>query len=262
MKPTLPIRLFLSTILLLMALTVGQSPLRVLAAPLSAVTVQKIAIPSYFYPGTAWTRLEGSAPTVGIALINPDSGPGAAKDPAYTAEIVRAHAKGIKILGYVHTSYGARAAAAVKAEINRYYSWYSIDGIFFDEASTSCTKKPYYQALYSFVKAKGGLARVIINPGTNIPECYITTADIIVNFEDNYNAYINWKLSGWETKYPANRFWHLIIATPQSKLTNAIALSKNRNAGWVYATPDVLDNPWDTLPPGPYWLSELNLVKQ
>ena len=262
MKHPLLFRLVLTISILLMAFTVGQSPLQVRAAPLSVVTNQKIAIPSYFYPDAAWTRLEASAPTVGIAIINPNSGPGTSKDPTYAAEIARAHAKGIKIIGYVHTSYGARAGTSVKAEVNQYYSWYHVDGIFFDEASTSCAKKTYYQALYNFVKTKSSVAKVIINPGTNTPECYITTADIIVNFEDNYSAYLVWKLSGWETKYPASRFWHLVIATPQSKLANAIALSKRRNAGWVYATPDVLNNPWDTLPPGPYWTSELNLVKQ
>lgn len=264
MKPTLSIRLFLMTALLLMAFAFGQSPLRVLAAPSAAVTSQKIAIPSYFYPGPVWTRLEYSAPTVGMALINPNSGPGTSRDAAYAAEIARAHAKGIKVLGYVHTSNGARALAAVKNEINQYYAWYgSLDGIFFDEANlNTCAKQPYYLNLRNYVKAKGGLARVIINPGTNIPECYMTTADVIVNFEDSYSNYVNWRPSGWEIKYPASRFWHLVIATPQTKLATAVALSRNRNAGWIYVTPDVLDNPWDTLPVSAYWLSELNLVKQ
>ncbi len=262
MKRTRRIPLLLTIPILLVVFAFGPSPRSVLAAPLSIVSGQKIAIPSYFYPGTAWTRLENSAPTVGIAIINPDSGPGASPDPRYIAEIGRAHARGLIVLGYVHTSYGARNAAVVKREVNRYYAWYGIDGIFFDEASTSCARKNYYQALYNFVKTKGGAAQVVINPGINTPECYITTADIIVNFEDSYSAYVHWSLSGWEIKYPASRFWHLVIGTPRARLANAIALSKKRNAGWVYVTPDVLDNPWDTLPSSAYWTAELNLVNQ
>jgi hypothetical protein len=259
MKPIPHFRFLLVSIFLLTVF--GFSPLPALAAP-AALPSQKIAIPSYFYPGALWTKLENGAPTVGLAIINPNSGPGASRDSAYAAEIQRAHAKGILVLGYVHTSYGARAIATVEAEINKYYSWYGINGIFFDEASTNCTQKPYYQTLHNYVKAKNAAAKVVINPGTNIPECYITTADIIVNFEDTYSAYVHWQPSGWEVKYAASRFWHLVIATPQSKLADAITRSKNRHAGWVYVTPDALPNPWDSLPPSTYWTSELNLAKQ
>lgn len=262
MKLTLRFHRFLVIALLLTVLTLGLGPQKALAAPAEAVANQKIAVPSYFYPGALWTKLENSAPTVGLAIINPNSGPGSSRDANYAAEITRAHAKGIKVIGYVHTSYGARSGPVVKAEINQYYTWYNVDGIFFDEASTDCAKKNYYLALYNFVKTKGGVAKVVINPGINTPECFITTADIIINFEDVYSNYVNWHLSGWETKYPASRFWHLVLGTPQTKLANAITMSKNRNAGWVYVTPDVLPNPWDTLPSSTYWQSELNLVKQ
>jgi hypothetical protein len=252
---------FLLISALLLGILVG-GPLPALASPPIAAGSQKIAIPSYFYPGALWIKLENAAPTVGLAIINPDSGPGTSRDPAYAAEVVRARAKGVLTLGYVHTSNGTRAGAVVKAEVDKYYTWYKVDGIFFDEANLeTCVKKNYYLALRNYVKAKGGVGKVVINPGTNIPECYITTADIIVNFEDTYNNYLHWAPSGWETKYAASRFWHLVIATPQSKLANAITLSKNRHAGWVYVTPDVLPNPWDTLPVGSYWTSELNLVK-
>ncbi len=259
MKPIRYFRFLLIGTLFLIAF--GLSPLPAQASP-AALPSQKVAIPSYFYPGALWTKLENGAPTVGLAIINPNSGPGASRDPLYAAEIQRARAKGILVLGYVHTSYGARAIATVKAEINKYYSWYGINGIFFDEASTNCAQKPYYQTLRNYVKAKNAAAKVVINPGTNIPECYITTADILLNFEDTYSAYLAWKPSGWEVKYPASRFWHLVIATPYSKLSSAITLSKNRRAGWVYVTPDVLPNPWDTLPPSTYWTTELNLAKQ
>lgn len=262
MKLSLSIRLFLIVALLMTVFAFGQSPQRVAAASLNVVVGQKIAIPSYFYPGALWTRLENSVPVPRVALINPNSGPGASQDANYAAEVVRARAKGIRVLGYVYTSYGARASATVQADVNKYYTWYGVDGIFFDEASTNCAITPYYQTLYNFVKAKGGLARVFINPGTNSPECYINVADVIVNFESSYSAYISWQPSSWVFKYPANRFWQLVYATPSANLSNAIALSKNRNAGFIYVTPDVMSNPWDTLPPSTYWTTELNLVQQ
>ena len=39
-----------------------------------------------------------------------------------------------------------------------------------------------------------------------------------------------------------------------------MALSRQRNAGYVYVTPDDLPNPWDTLPSGSYWTHELSLA--
>ncbi|STX51679.1 Spherulation-specific family 4 [Legionella busanensis] len=231
-------------------------------------TSQKIAVPSYFYPctGTAncyWDQLIKGAPTANIALINPFNGPGSTKDPAYAAQVVRSHNAGQSVLGYVYTSYGQRSLTAIRADINRYYNWYQVDGIFFDEGfSENCTKFTYYQNLNNYVKAKGGKAITIVNFGTSTPECYINTTDILVTFESNYNAYLNWRPSGWETKYPASRFWHLLYATPYSSLTNAISLTKQRHAGWVYITPDALPNPWDTLPGATYWAAELSGVSQ
>jgi len=45
-------------------------------------------------------------------------------------------------------------------------------------------------------------------------------------------------------------------------MTQAIAWSKQRHAGWVYVTNDNLPNPWDTLPSDPYWSNELNAINQ
>ena len=62
---------------------------------------------------------------IGYVIMNPDSGPGAASDPEYVAQVkrVRAADPRMKILGYSHTSYGARPVADVLAEIDDYYSW-------------------------------------------------------------------------------------------------------------------------------------------
>jgi len=42
----------------------------------SAPGVQTLAVPSYVPPGSAWSQLEVAAPTVGLTIINPNSGPG------------------------------------------------------------------------------------------------------------------------------------------------------------------------------------------
>ncbi len=86
------------------------------AHPASAQT-QRMAVPSYFYPGAAWTQMEAAAPTVGLAIINPNSGPGTSSNADYVKQVREAKAHGLKVIGYVHTSYGKRPFAEVKAEI-------------------------------------------------------------------------------------------------------------------------------------------------
>ena len=72
----------------------------------SAVTKQELAIPSYFWPDVKnyWTMIE-QGKGVGIAVINPNSGPGDAKVQEF-ADVVKANVKaGHKVLCYIDTGY-------------------------------------------------------------------------------------------------------------------------------------------------------------
>ncbi|MFT4569799.1 MAG: hypothetical protein ACI8TX_000300 [Hyphomicrobiaceae bacterium] len=232
-------------------------------APGSATAQQKIAIPAYFYPSypdPLWIQMEDAAPTVGLAVMNPANGPGVVADANYVAQIADTRAAGIAVLGYVYTSYTARSAAVVEADIDTFYSLYDIDGIFIDETSNNCADQAYYASLKAYVAGKDASAVTVINPGINTPECFINTADIILNFEGTWTNYQSWTPSGWETGYDANRFWHLVHGTPEGSVADAVLLSQQNNAGWVYVTPDGLPNPWDTLPSPSYWSTELDYV--
>ncbi len=223
---------------------------------------QKMAIPAYFYATSPyWTQLQSGSPTVGIAVMNPSSGPGPRQNADYVNTVNNTKAKGIKVYGYVYTSYGARRPAAVKSDIDKYYKWYKVDGIFFDEAEyRDCTDDRYYQDLYNHVRNKGG--QVVLNPGTQTQECYADSANIIVNFEDTYSAYANeYTEPEWVDRYPPEFFWHLVHSTPDATaMKDAVSLGKQRGAYHMYVTPDVLTNPWDTLPSEPNWSEELTAL--
>jgi hypothetical protein len=223
---------------------------------------QKIAIPSYFYPGELWTKMEDGYPTVEIAIINPNSGAGTSANQDYANQVVSSKAAGLTVLGYIYSSYGKRNFNIIKKDIDKYYDWYDVDGIFIDEASTECSKTSYYEEINNYIKSKVGKAVTILNPGTQTNECYVNSADIILNFEDTFEVYRDaYTQSAWVFNYPPNRFWHLVHATPTiSDMEQAVQLSKERNAGYVYVTPDALPNPWDTLPLDSYWDGELQAV--
>jgi hypothetical protein len=205
-----------------------------------------------------------AVPVVRLATINPHNGPATRPDWRYAEQVRNSQAAGLDVLGYVYTGYAddSRSIAAVAADIDKYYAWYAVDGIVFDEASTDCSRQPYYAVLNSYVKQKGGKAITVLNPGTWTEECYMTCADIIITFEDTYSAYIaRYRAPRWARKYDPGRFWHLIHSTPtEEDMLHVVRLSKARRAGWVYVTSDEMPNPWDTLPAPAYWAAELEAV--
>jgi len=254
----------------------------------TAVGTQKMAIPAYFYATSPyWTQLQNDVlskvpeGTVGIAIMNPSSGPGPRQNTDYVNTVNKTKAAGTKVYGYVYTSYGARRLSAVKSDIDKYYNWYNVDGIFFDEAEyRDCNDDAYYKNLYNHVKSKsaavGKGGDVVLNPGTQTKECYADSADIIVNFEDTYEAYAKKDSTGayeydkkmetdpeydWVHDYPSVKSWHLVHSTTDAAaMKDAVSLGKQRGAYYMYVTPDVLSNPWDTLPADPYWSEELTAL--
>ncbi len=217
---------------------------------------QKMFIPAYFYPGTLWTQAISSASKIFGMIMNPNSGPGTSVNSTYVNTVNSAKNAGIKVYGYVHTSYGARAATDVKAEIDMYKSWYNVTDIFFDETPTSATYLTYYQDISNYVHQNGG--KVVLNPGTTPDERYLGFADIIMNFENTASVYQTATFPSWINNYPASRFVHLVYDTPDSSLSSVLTLSQSRNAGYVYITNDILPNPWDTLPS--YMSTEINAL--
>lgn len=164
------------------------------------------------------------------------------------------------MVGYVYTDYGSRSLAAVESDINDYYSWYpDLDGIFLDQASTSCSEEPYYAELNAYVKSKVGTALTVLNPGTQTNQCYELAADVLLTFEGPDSQYVgSYSAPSWVASYPASHFWHVIYAASTvSAMATAVQLSKARNAGYVYVTSATLPNPYDVLPTGLYWSDEL-----
>ncbi|MEZ0110760.1 hypothetical protein ABH920_004775 [Catenulispora sp. EB89] len=251
------------------------------AARADTATVQHVGVPAYFGPSSSyWTQLEQSNPAVGIAIANPNNGLGSSFDQGYADAIQAATSSGAQVIGYVDTGYfgttgrttrdGQTSTAAwtaqAEADVDTWYSWYGsygLAGIFFDDALNDCgTNNAHvalYQAVGSYVKQNHPGALTADNPGTAADQCYASAADVLVMFEGSYASYTSWTPPAWELNSGnPDQFWHLVYDTPtQADMENAVSLSKQRNAGYLYVTNDNLPNPWDTLPPGAYWNDEL-----
>jgi len=251
--------LFVVVIALLIALVVLLMP---------ASSGQSVAVPAFFPPGRLWSEVDSAAPTLQLVVMNPASGPGPAYDQSYGSVVRTAQKRGITVVGYVDTNYGARGLSAVEADVEKYFSWYHVNGIFFDRASTDCAlavaPTSYYATLNAYVKARGAAARTILNPGKQTNECFLADADIVLTFEGSDTQYLNsYSAPAWVAKYSPSHFWHVVYAASDAAtMARAVQLSNERGAGYVYVTPDALPSPYDTLPTGRYWSTELGKLRR
>lgn len=232
-----------------------------LAGP-PAASELALGIPAYLYPGLDWARMSAAPGAVQVIIANPSSGPGGAIDPAYDTAIRSARSAGVTVLGYVHTSYGARDSSEVDEEIADWYDWYEISGIFFDEVSGTddCTDtESWYQRRASVVRDYDEDAVVVLNPGTDTCESFLDFADILVVIEDNGFRVQRWAAPDWLADYDRARFWLLAHSTPGIMLPRLLDKAVASNVGLVYITNDRLPNPWDTLPS--YWSALVEAVE-
>jgi hypothetical protein len=225
---------------------------------------QRLAVPAYFRGAEAWDALGAAAPTLDLAVLNPASGPGDGPDPGYLAWVGRGQQRGVAVLGYVSTRYSARARDEVEREIDAYFEWYAVDGIFVDEASPSCDDLPYYAALRRLIRRHDRGARVVLNPGRQTEQCYMAVADVLVTAEMAYRDYVDrYRAPGWVRRYDPRRFWHLVhAASGRDEMARAVELSRERRAGRVYVTSGGLPNPWGSLPSADYWAAEVEAVRR
>lgn len=203
-------------------------------------------IPAYLSPRAIVDLVTGPA-RPRLVVINPASGPGPDARASYGRAVWAAQDAGARVLGYVPTSYGSRPVADVRADIDRYMSWYGVDGIFFDEASPSAAQLPYYDALSRGIHASGERL-VVLNPGVVPAGGYFDIADVVVTFEGPYAGYARAvaRMPDWVRRQPPERVAHLVYGASREQALSAI--KHPGPVGYMYVTSGSLPDPWRTVP--------------
>jgi Spherulation-specific family 4 len=216
--------------------------------PNSAVPTTGVIIPLYSYPGPEWdvvVQAKLAHPSVPIvAVINPSNGPGDAQDQNYVSGVDKLRSAGITVLGYVHTSYAARNASSVLADVNSYKAWYAVNGIFFDEMSNVAGSESYYASLSDHAKSIG-LTFTVGNPGAGVPASFIGTVDCIVVYESQ-GLPSSSSLAAWTMGMTKGNFAIMAYGVDQLNIPSTRDLSGN--AAYIYVTDSSLPNPYGTLP--------------
>ncbi|KAF9262912.1 hypothetical protein L218DRAFT_370832 [Marasmius fiardii PR-910] len=193
--------------------------LSVLAVSAQA-TASAVLFPMYIYPFFntpcgGWTgvisTIQAHPNQPFYLIINPDSGPGVTSQPNFdfTGCIpqLKNASPNVKLIGYVHTTWGHQPQDAVITNITRYAGWsadYRLDGIFFDESPPDAgANVTYMQALAGEARAQfGSNSPVVLNPGIAADPAYYTFADLILTAENFYSDFSTSQLS-FSTSTPA-----------------------------------------------------------
>lgn len=205
-------------------------------------------IPLYSYPGDSWNALlsaKAANPSVPvIAIINHDNGPGTFSDPNYTIGIQKLQSEGIVIIGYVDTHYTKINESYARKQINLWHSFYSINGIFFDQMSNLPENEGYYLNLTNYAKSIG-YSVTVGNPGTATLPSYIGTVNTLVVYEDQGLPQIS-ALGSWQAKYGNSNF--SMIAFGINDINDSFISNVSGHFGYIYITNGTLPNPYDSVP--------------
>jgi hypothetical protein len=203
-------------------------------------------VPAYL-PPRAITALAGSPQLPRLLVVNPASGPGTEPHPPFKDAVRAAQQAGARVLGYVHTGWGARDAGDVERDIDRYAQWYGTDGVFLDEAAHDAVLADRYRRYAAHARAEGE-ALVALNPGVVPARAYFGFADVVVTFEGSYDEYEDRLavMPAWLDQVPPDRIAHLVYGARRDQ---AISLAhEHGNAGRLYVTSGTLPDPWSALP--------------
>jgi hypothetical protein len=196
----------------------------------------KLMVPLYVYPGAAWDAVaEGVAHAKTVAIINPNNGPGGAPDSAYVSYMQKLRNAGVELVGYVHTTYGARSASLVKADIDIYASqWPLVTGIFLDEAANDASQLPYYKDLHTYIMAMPGYNYNIINPGVVPDSGYANAATQIVSFENYGTSAIS--TPGWANCNNRDQFVAIAHTVASGSMQSIVDSCVSKQYGYIYVT--------------------------
>ena len=251
-KTALAITALAATLTAVFGVTQSQTENQVaLPTPVEPISARML-FPLYITPGTNgvnWNPIVAANTYRNIdVILNPYNGPSTSQNVNYVAGIAKLKSAGVGVYGYVYSTYGARPIADVKADVDKWASWYGpLTGIFVDEAEYRAGQgdEPYYAELYAYIKSKG--MRVINNPGTGTNETYLNLADTTCIFESAATKSFSFPSWGWN--YTPSRFCYLTFAATVEQMRSAVYMAVRSNMLYFFATNASSSNPWSSIPP-------------
>jgi len=226
----------------------------------------RIINPLYEYPAGSGLSDYKTCANAGVdqtLIINPTNGDANSCPPnsdwAAAIQTLLAGNPPVKIIGYVHSSYGKRNQTQITPEIDNYFNCWNVSGIFIDEADNTAANVNYYGQLYTYIKGKRAPNQVWLNPGTNVVEQYMNVSDTVCIYESPYSQWASWTPASYVKNYKNTKFCALSLTTPSASAQDSFfAQAANYNIDFVGATGPGQNN-WNNL--NSLWSDEVAYIK-
>ena len=85
-----------------------------------------------------------------VAIFNPSSGPGGAKDSTIASWVAKLRNVGVVAIGYTYDNYGTRSLYDLNRDADKYKNWYGADGLFIDEFTNKVGFENHYRDVTSY----------------------------------------------------------------------------------------------------------------
>jgi hypothetical protein len=215
-------------------------------------------VPGYAHPLVAqveWSELTRPGAPLHWVVLNVSDGPGACPDPHCLEAAGRLRNAGVRVLGHLDMTYGARTFGELVSDAHHYLDWYQVDGFLLDRCPTERTALPEIRRTTGTLRALLGGGHLVLGHGTHPYPGYAETADQLVTFSGPWRDYRWSQVAEWTAEYPPEHFCHFVHGVPRGHLDEALRVARWQGASTIYFT-DRTDRggsagPWESLPG--YW---------
>jgi len=216
-------------------------------------------IPGFAHPLVApaeWAELaRPGIPLHWVVLNITGTGPGSRPDQHCLEAAGRLRNAGIRVLGHLDATYGARAFGEMISDAHRYIDWYRVDGFLLGRCPTERVALPEVRRTVTTLRAISDGAHIVLGHGTHPYPGYAQIADQLVTFSGSWSDYRWSQVAEWTADYPPERFCHFVHGVPRGHLDEALRIARWQGASTIYFT-DRLDHggradPYASMPG--YW---------
>ncbi|MYW67383.1 phage tail protein [Streptomyces sp. SID8379] len=215
-------------------------------------------VPGFAHPLVApaeWAELTRPATPLNWVVLNIANGPGTRPDPHCLAAAGRLRNAGIRVLGHLDMTYGARSFGELVSDAHRFLDWYRVDGFSIDRCPTERAALPEVRRTVTTLRALVDDAYIVLGHGTHPYPGYAESADQLVTFTGPWSDYRWSQVAEWTAEYPPEKFCHFVHGMPRGHLEEALRIARWQGAGTIYFTDRTdrggLTDPWETMPG--YW---------
>ncbi|MFG2954467.1 spherulation-specific family 4 protein [Streptomyces sp. NPDC048291] len=217
-----------------------------------------VGVPGYAHPLLApaqWAELTRPGTPLNWVVLDVANGPGSLPDPHCLEAVGRLRNAGVRVLGHLDTTYGARSHGDLLADARHFHDWYRVDGFLLDRCPTERTALPEIRRAVAALRAMGDGTHIVLGHGTHPHPGYAENADQLVIFAGPWSDYRWSQVAEWTADYPPDRFCHLVHGVPLGHLDEALRIARWQGAATIYFT-DRTDrwgraDPWEAMPG--YW---------